>query len=456
VGRAEDVLTAAAAAESRSLWAKIGLRSPEQRAWALYDWANSAFQCTIIAAVFPVYYSSVAAADLPGATATARFAATTTIALTIIALLSPVLGAYADFAGARKRLLALGMVLGVPATAGMFWIERGDYRLAEVLFLLGNIGIYASFVFYDSLLPHVASEKEMDRVSSAGYAVGYLGGGLLLVVNLLWILRPHWFGLADAGLASRLSFLSVAVWWVAFAIPLFRRIPEPPVHPDAMALAARGAVRASVAQLIGTLRELRAHKQAALMLIAFLVYNDGIGTIIRMGVVYGTELGLPSSALIGAIVMVQFVGVPFALLFGRLAARTGAKPSIFLALVIYTIISVIGYRMTTAWEFFVLAFLVGTVQGGSQALSRSLFATMVPRHKSSEFFGFFAVFEKFAGIFGPGIFALTVHLTGSSRHAILSVIGFFVIGGALLARVDVDAGRRAARAAEAVVRGERP
>jgi UMF1 family MFS transporter len=444
VDRPENLLTGS----SRGLFARLGLGRPELRAWAMYDWANSGFQCTIIAAVFPVYYSSVAAADLPGPTATARFAATTTIALTFIALLSPVLGAYADFAGAKKRLLALGMVVGVAATAGMFWIGPGDYRLAEALFLLGNIGIYASFVFYDSLLPHVASDEEMDRVSSAGYAVGYFGGGLLLVLNLLWILRPHWFGLPDAAFASRLSFLSVAVWWVAFAIPLFRRIPEPPVHPDARALAARGAVGASIAQLAGTLRELRKYRQAAVMLLAFLIYNDGIGTIIRMGVVYGTELGLPSTALIGAIVMVQFVGVPFALLFGRLAARIGAKPAIFLSLVVYTGISVLGFVMTTAWHFFLLAFLVGTVQGGSQALSRSLFATMVPRHKSSEFFGFFAVFEKFAGIFGPAIFALTVHLTGSSRYAILSVIAFFVVGGALLATVDVEAGRRIAREAE--------
>jgi len=451
VGRAEDVLSAARL-RGRGIFEAMGLGRPELRAWAFYDWANSAFQTTIIAAVFPVYYSSVAAADLASTTATARYATTTTIALTIIAILSPVLGAYADFAGARKRLLALGMVLGVGATAAMFWIERGDYRLAEILFLLANIGIYASYVFYDSLLPHVASDDEMDRVSSAGYALGYLGGGLLLVLNLLWILHPQWFGLPDAGFASRLSFLSVAIWWVAFAIPLFRRVPEPPVHPEAKALAAQGAVRASVIQLIATLRELRAYRQAALMLVAFLIYNDGIGTIIRMGVVYGTELGLPSSALIGAIVMVQFVGVPFALLFGRMAARTGAKPAIFLALVVYTIISLIAYRMTTAWEFFVLAFLVGTVQGGSQALSRSLFATMVPRHKSSEFFGFFAVFEKFAGIFGPAIFALTVHLTGSSRYAILSVIAFFVAGGALLAMVDVGAGRRAARDAEAAAK----
>jgi UMF1 family MFS transporter len=289
----------------------------------------------------------------------------------------------------------------------------------------------------------------MDRVSSAGYALGYLGGGLLLVVNLAWILKPQWFGLPDAGFASRLSFLSVAIWWVMFSIPLFRGVPEPPIRPEAAALAARGAVRASFAQLLQTFRELRSYRHAALMLIAFLIYNDGIGTIIRMGSLYGAELGLPSSSLIAAIMMVQFVGVPFAMLFGSLAGRIGAKQSIFIALVVYTGISLLGYQMTSSWEFFLLAFLIGTVQGGSQALSRSLFATMVPRHKSSEFFAFFAVFEKFAGIFGPAIFAVTIHLTGSSRNAILSVIAFFVVGGALLAMVDVEAGRRAARAAEA-------
>ena len=429
--------------------ARMGLVRPELRAWAMYDWANSAFQTTIIASVFPVYYSTVAAADLPGPTASARFATATTIGLTIVALLSPMLGAYADYAGAKKRLLAIFMALGAGATAAMFLIERGDYRLAEVLFLVANVGIFASYIFYDSLLPHIASDEEMDRVSSAAYALGYLGGGLLLVANLAWIMRPEWFGLPDAEFASRLSFLSVAVWWVVFALPLFRRVPEPPVQPEAAAAAAGGPVRASFLQLRDTFRELRSYRDAALMLVAFLIYNDGIGTIIRMGALYGAELGLPSSSLIAAIVMVQFVGVPFAMLFGTLAGRIGAKRSIFLSLAVYTFISILGYNITHTWQFFLLAFLIGTVQGGSQALSRSLFATMVPRHKSSEFFAFFAVFEKFAGIFGPAIFALTIHVTGSSRHAILSVIGFFVVGGLLLAMVDVDAGRRAARRAQA-------
>jgi len=241
------------------------------------------------------------------------------------------------------------------------------------------------------------------------------------------------------------SFLSVAIWWVAFSIPMFRHVPEPPAKPEADAVRASGPLKASFVQLVDTIREFRTYRQAALMLLAFLIYNDGIGTIIRMAGLYGAELKLPETALVGAIVMVQFVGIPFALLFGQLASWIGAKRAIFLALVVYVVISIVGYRMTAAWQFYLLAFLVGTVQGGSQALSRSLFATMVPRHKSSEFFGFFAVFEKFAGIFGPALFAVTVSLTGSSRQAILSVIAFFVVGALLLAMVDVEAGQRAAR-----------
>jgi UMF1 family MFS transporter len=242
--------------------------------------------------------------------------------------------------------------------------------------------------------------------------------------------------------------VSVAAWWVMFSIPLFRHVEEPPVKHDAAARAGAGIVRASFAQLSDTLRELRRYRQAVVMLLAFLVYNDGIGTIIRMAGLYGAEMRLPQSALIGAIVMVQFVGIPFAVLFGKLAGHVGAKRAIFLSLVVYTVIGILGYRMTSIWEFYLLAFLVGTVQGGSQALSRSLFATMIPRNKSSEFFGFFAVFEKFAGIFGPALFALTISLTGSSRNAILSVIAFFVVGAALLALVDVEAGQRAARGAQ--------
>ena len=422
----------------------------------MYDWANSAFMTTIIAAVFPIYFSTVAGADLEPADATFRFALATFIALSITAVLSPVLGAVADVAGIKKRMLAVFLALGVVATACMFFIRQGDWLLAAILFGVANIGVTASFVFYDSLLPHVAKPDELDRVSTAGYALGYLGGGLLLAVNLTWIQRPDLFGMgrgsAGQELATRLSFVSVAVWWAGFSIPLFRTVPEPARALKSDEHAEQSPVRAAFVRLGETLRELRGYKQAAMMMLAFLVYNDGISTIIRMATVYGTEIGLEQGSLILALMVVQFVGVPFAFLFGQLASRLGTKRSIFLALTVYVGISILAFGMTTATEFFVLAMLVGMVQGGSQALSRSLFASMVPRHKSSEFFGFLGVFEKFAGIVGPGVFAVMILITGSGRGAILSLIIFFVIGGALLATVDVEEGQRVARRAEADLR----
>jgi UMF1 family MFS transporter len=431
---------------------RLGLHRPELRAWALYDWANSAFWTTIIAAVFPIYFTRVAAADLPPAVATARFAAATTFAMVSIALLSPILGAMADYAGLKMRMLAGFTGLGVLATATMFFIGRGDWKLAIALFVLGNVAVTGALVFYESLLPHIAREEERDMVASAGFALGYLGGGLLLAVNLLWIQKPGLFGIADEATASRLSFLSVALWWLGFSIPLFRRVREPARRLEEDETGRESALRVALTRLSETFQELRTYRQAFLMLAAFLIYNDGILTIIRMATSYGAEVGLPHGVLIGALLLTQVVGIPFAFLFGWLAARITAKRAILLALAVYVVISIVGYRMKTASDFYLLAILVGTVQGGSQALSRSLFSTIIPAHKSAEFFAFFGVFDKFAGIFGPALFALTITATGSSRNAVLSVIGFFVVGALLLSLVDVEEGRRVAREEEAKVK----
>jgi UMF1 family MFS transporter len=432
-----------------SLLSRLGLNRPELRAWAMYDWANSAFQSTIITAVFPPFFSAVAAAGLPAAAATARFAWATTIAVAITAVLGPVLGAIADYRAIRKRMLGSCVAVGVVATAIMATIGRGEWQYGAFLFVVANIAIASSFVFYDSLLPHIAAPDELDRVSTAGYAIGYLGGGILLVINLLWILMPARFGIPDTVTGIKLSFISVGIWWLVFSIPLFRRVPEPPrvLEPDEGV--SGNPVRAAFLRVWETFHELRGYRQAFLMLIAFLLYNDGIQTIIRMAAIYGAEIGIDQTAQIEAFVVVQFVGIPFSFLFGALASRIGAKTAIFLALGVYTGISVLGYFMTAAWQFFALAFLVGTVQGGSQALSRSLFARMIPKRKSSEYFGFFSVFEKFAGIAGPGMFAASVSIFGSSRAAVLSVIFFFMCGGLVLTRVNVAEGEAHAREATA-------
>ena len=431
--REENVLTV-------KILSRLGLDRRELRAWAMYDWANSAFQTTIITAVFPDFFAAVAAADLAPAIATARYAWATTIAVGIVAVMGPILGAIADYRALKKRMLGAFMVIGVVATLMMATIDRGEWAYASIVFIVANVCIAASFVFYDSLLPHIARPDEMDRVSTAAYAMGYLGGGLLLVINLLWILMPTNFGIPDTITAIRLSFVSVAIWWLVFSIPLFRNVREPAPALEQDETGAENPVHAAFVRLRETFQELRGYRQAFLMLVAFLLYNDGIQTIIRMATIYGAEIGIDRDARIAAFVVVQFVGVPFSFLFGAIAARIGAKTSIFVALTVYTAISILGYFMTSAWQFFVLAFLVGTVQGGSQALSRSLFARMIPKHKSSEYFGFFSVFEKFAGVAGPALFAGSVTLFGSSRAAVLSVIVFFVAGASVLTRVDVAEG----------------
>lgn len=428
---------------------RLGLGRRDLRAWAMYDLANSAYQTTIIAAVFPIYYNRVVAADLPGAQATSRFAWATTIAILIVAIVAPLLGAIADYAAMKKKLLAVFLGIGAVASGAMFWIERGDWQLALVLFVIGNVGVAGSIVFYESLLPHLVPEDQLDRVSSAGYAIGYLGGGILLAINLLMVMKPGLFGIPDAGLATRLTFVSVAIWWAAWSIPLFRHVPEPVRQIEADERPSANLVLTGWHRLVETFHELRRYREAFVMLLAFLLYNDGIQTMIRMATTYGSEIGLPENAMITALLMTQFIGVPCAFAFGAAAERIGAKVSVFLGLAVYAVITVLGYYMSTTTHFFVLAILVGMVQGGTQALSRSLFASMIPRHKSSEFFAFFSVFERYAGVLGPAVFAWVVSRSGSGRNAILSVLVFFVLGAIILAFVNVEAGRRAARVADA-------
>jgi UMF1 family MFS transporter len=430
---------------------KLGLHRPELRAWAMYDWALSGMQTVIMTAVFPIFFVKVAAADLAGSAATQQLARANTIAMLLVAIVSPILGAVADYSASKKRFLGVMTAIGSLACAAMFAIDRGDLGLAMVLYIVALFGASACLVFYESLLPHIASADEMDRVSTAGYAFGYFGGGLLVALNLAWILKPELFGLPQGTLPTRLAFVSVSIWWVLFAIPLFRRVPEPSRRLETDETPKANALVVALQRIGETLRELRQYRQAFLMLVAFLIYNDGIQTIIKMATAYGTEIGIGEGDLIAAVMIVQFVGVPFAFLFGRLAGIIGAKASIFIGLVIYAIISVLGYYMTTATHFFILAALVGLVQGGTQALSRSLFASMIPAHKSGEFFGFYSVFEKFAGIFGPLLFDVAISTTGSSRNAILSVIVFFIVGAILLSRVNVAEGQRIAREREAAL-----
>ncbi|HXG87548.1 MAG TPA: MFS transporter [Vicinamibacterales bacterium] len=424
---------------------KVGLVTPQQRAWASYDWANSAYFTTIVTAVFPAFYASYASAGLEPAQATARFGAITTASVALIAVSSPILGAIADYTGIKKKLLAIFMMVGATSAAAMVLIQRGDWMLASLLFVIGNIGASGTTVFYDSLLPHVARPDETDRVSSASYALGYLGGGILLLLNLAWILQPQTFGFADTVAATKASFVSVAVWWVVFSIPLLLRVPEPPVVLEPGEGVGTNVVVAAFGRLGRTFKEIRRYKHAFLFFIAMLLYQDGIQTIIRMASVFGAEMGIDQNAQIAAFVMVQFLGIPFSFLFGALGARIGTKRALFVALAVYTMTSIMGFFMQTVTHFFILAGMVATVQGGAQALSRALFSRLIPVKKASEFFGFYAVAERFATVLGPLVFTLSVMITGSSRFAILFIIVFFAAGAVVLSLVDEREGMAAAQ-----------
>jgi UMF1 family MFS transporter len=383
--------------------------------WCMYDWANSAFATTIMAAMFPPFYRAmVTAAGLGEANATAYWAYTTSIALLLIAILAPVLGAISDHTGGKKWYVAFFAALGVVGTGLFVFLGDETYVLGSILFIVGNVGFAGANVFYESLLPHIAKKDDIDQVSTRGYALGYVGGGILLIVNVLWFMKPEWFFMPGVGFALRASFFSVAVWWALFSIPLFRNVPEPPAARARQAGA--NALRAGFGRLAHTFRQITRYKQLLLFLVAFWIYNDGIGTIIKMATAYGDEIGIGVTDMTIALIITQFVGIPFSFGFGWLARRMGTKRSIMLALGVYTLISIAGY-----------------------------YGAMVPKNQSAEFFGFFSTSSKFAGIAGPLLFGVVSQVTGGSRLSIVSLIIFFVVGGLLLTRVDEQEGIRVAQ-----------
>lgn len=416
-----------------------------QQAWCFYDWANSAFATTVMAALFPPFFRTLAVnAGFGETAATSLWGYVTAGALLLMALSGPWLGAMADSYGRRKAFLALFAGLGILATAFFAVLQGSQWKLAAFLYVLANFGFGSSILFYESLLPGLAQGSDMDRLSTRAYGLGYAGGGLLLVINLIMVTKPEMCGLSGPGQAVQVSFIMVAIWWALFSLPLFRWVPEMPRTSTSAHPGWSGGFR----RLAQTFRQIRRYRQLTVFLVAYWIYNDGIGTIIKMATAYGAEIGIGLSQMMGALVLTQVVGIPFAFLFGRLAVRMGAKRSILLALAVYARISVGGFFLQTAAHFYTLAGLVGAVQGGAQALSRSLFGSMVPRHRSAEFFGFYSMSGKLAGVAGPLIFGLVGQWTGTSRLGISALLVFFLAGGYLLTRVDEKAGAAEARRME--------
>jgi MFS transporter, UMF1 family len=426
--------------------------------WAFYDWANSAFATTVMAGFFPVFFKQFWSHGADVNVSTAQLGFGNSLAGLIVALMAPLLGAIADRGAAKKKFLIFFAYLGALMTACLFVVEQGAWAWAVFIYVMGIIGFSGANVFYDSLLPHVAREKEIDYISGLGYSMGYLGGGLLFLVNILMVLMPGRFGFSDSAQAIRYAFLSVACWWGFFTLFTIMWVPEPKGPAPA---AARGrVVRKGIHQFLGTFRKARHLKTVSLFLLAYWFYIDGVDTIIRMAVDYGMSLGFHSNDLILALLMVQFVGFPAALAYGKLGQKWGARKGIFLAIGLYMLITLGGVMITERWHFYALAIAIGLVQGGIQALSRSFYATLIPKEQSAEFFGFYNMLGKFATIFGPALMGgvglgvkriLTPPVCTpeqlesigriATRCSMGSILILFVIGGMLFYFVDEQKGK---------------
>ena len=401
--------------------------------WALYDWANSAFATTVLAGFFPLFFKKYWSSGSDVTVSTFQLGVANAAASLAVALLAPVLGAIADRSGARKRYLLLFAGMGIVMTGCLALVAQGQWPFAIAIYMLALVGFSGANVFYDALILDAAPHGRIDRVSALGFALGYLGGGVLFSANVAMTLWPGTFGLADATAAVKLSFVSVAVWWALFSLPLLFFFREVPLSERVTGWA---AVKSGFVQIAGTFHALRHMRVVLVFLFAYWLYIDGVHTVIRMAIDYGLAIGLNANDLIVALLLTQFIGFPSAILFGRLSEGIGAKPGIFIGLGVYIFACVWGYSMTESWEFYVLAGVIGLVQGGVQALSRGLYARLIPANKSGEFFGFYNMLGKFAAILGPLIMGVVSVTTGNPRLSILAIIVLFVAGGGLLLAVN--------------------
>ena len=409
--------------------------------WAFYDWANSAYSTTVMAGFFPLFFKEYWADPHNPSQSTFYLGMANSIASMVVAALAPLLGSVADQGSAKKKFLTFFAFLGVIMTGGLWMVAQGNWQMAVLFYVIATIGFASGNVFYDALLPGLASEERVDAVSSLGFGLGYLGGGLLFLVNVFMYLKPELFGIPDGATAIKLSFLSVAVWWAVFTIPLILFVPEPKNYEN---IDFNNAIRMGWVQLVQTFKEIRNMKVVGTFLLAYWFYIDGVDTIIRMAVDYGMSLNFPGESLIIALLIVQFVAFPAALIYGWLASKIGAQTGIMVGITAYSFITLLGYFMTEAWHFYVLAILIGLFMGGIQALSRSLYTRIIPPDKSAEFFGFYNMLGKFAAIIGPALMGTIALVTGSARLSILSILLLFILGAFFLNKVDIKEGKRLA------------
>lgn len=426
--------------------------------WALYDWGNSAFATTVMAGFFPIFFKQYWSYGADVNMSTAQLGLGNALASLLVAIMAPVLGAIADKGGVRKKLLIFFAYLGVLMTAALFVVQKGAWAWAIFIYAMGSIGFAGANVFYDSLLPGITDKKNIDFVSAFGFSMGYLGGGLLFLINVLMTLMPDKFGLPDAGMAVRLSFVSVAAWWGFFTIFTILWVPED--RESVQSKKTLEIIASGFRQFFGTLKKIRHLKTVLTFLLAYWFYIDGVDTIIKMAVDYGMSIGFQPNDLIKALLITQFVGFPAALLFGKLGQKWGVRKSIYLAIGIYICVTIWGTLMTEKYEFYILAIVIGLVQGGIQALSRSYYSRLIPKSMAAEFYGFYNMLGKFAAILGPmlmgivGLFARRLLMPpaptleqiatvgqSASRWGIGSILLLFIVGAILFYLVDEDKGR---------------
>ncbi len=401
--------------------------------WALYDWANSTCSTTVMAAFVPAFLTDYWSVGVDATITTARLGVANSVTSIIVAAATPLLGALADQRGHKKIYCFIFMILGVLSCAWLAFIGKGDWFTALIAFGVCMIGFNASLVFYDSLLPSISTHKNSDYASSLGYSLGYLGGGILFLVNILMCIKPNWFGLHDAVEGVKASFLSVALWWFVFSFPMFKNVPE--LKPDGHRHSLAKSIATSSKQLLQTFKKITKDRNLTYFLFAFWLYIDGVYTVMTMAVDYGKALKIDNSAMMAALLMVQFLGFPFALIFSRMATKWGCRTPILVSIAVYFVSVFLASLMSETWHFYALAAMIGIVQGGVQALSRSLFSRMIPRENAGEYFALFNLVGKFAAILGPLIVATVAYTTGNPRLGMPGLSILFVVGGLLLFKV---------------------
>ena len=401
--------------------------------WAFYDWANSAFATTVMAGFFPIFFKSYWATDLTDAESTFVIGSANSIVGLLIAVSAPVMGAFADAGNSKKTLLLTFAVLGIISTGYLFFIPESSWKFAIIFYSVGVIGFSGGNIFYDALLVSVAEDKDRNRVSSLGFSLGYLGGGLLFLLNVLMFSFPNLFGLSTQIEAVLWSFLSVAIWWSIFTVPLITGVKEPQINNknNGFIVTSKEAFKS----LYATARSIKQYRSAVVFLLAYFLYMDGVDTIIRMATSYGSDIGLSAQSMIGALLLTQFIGFPATLVFGNYSDRFGHKQTLTFAIIIYIGVVIFSSQMDSEVEFFIMASVIGLVQGGVQAISRSFFSTLIPENKAAEFFGFYNFIGKSSVFIGPFMVSGIALLTDNPSLGILSLLLLFVPGLILLRRV---------------------